>query len=176
MLPAYPEAMQTFSFTRFMHILIISVLLLRPQTRVFDVCLAICYSFVPGKCCVPFFRYVVKPWNCTDRRSISTPSCVSQSFCLLLHHIIFGGVTRWNRLKLVEAAHTHTHTHCIVRFFWNGWAKAGCCISAIVKELAVKPFRREDWGTFLAFYTAAVQNVCSLRKLLDGDDEEKENL
>ena len=109
--PAYPGAMQTFSFTRFMHILIISVLLLRSETRVFDVCLAIWYSFIPEKCCVPVFQYVVKPWNFTHRRSISTPSCVSQSFCLVLHHIIFGGVTRWNRLKLVEAARTHTHTH-----------------------------------------------------------------
>ena len=103
--PAFSEAMQTFSFTRLMHILIISVLLLRSETRVFDVCLTVSYSFIPGK------WYVVKPWNFTDRRSISTPSFVSQSSCLVLHHIIFGGVTRWNRLKPVEAAHTHTHTH-----------------------------------------------------------------
>lgn len=50
-----------------------------------------------------------------------------------------------------------------------------CSDAAYVKELAVKPFRREDCDTFLAFFTAAVQNICSLRKLRDGDDEEKEN-
>ena len=38
----------------------ISVRLLRSETCVFDVCLAIWYSFIPEKCCVPFLRYVVK--------------------------------------------------------------------------------------------------------------------
>jgi hypothetical protein len=33
----------------------------------------------------------------------------------------------------------------------------------------------EDCGSFLAFYTAAVQNICSLRELHDNDKEEKEN-
>jgi hypothetical protein len=37
-----------------------------------------------------------------------------------------------------------------------------------------------DCGSFLAFYTAAVQNICPLRELRDDDgddddDEEKEN-
>jgi hypothetical protein len=33
----------------------------------------------------------------------------------------------------------------------------------------------EDCGSFLAFYTVAVQNISSLREFHNNDDEEKEN-
>ena len=77
----------------------------------------------PRKVLCAVFRYVVNSWNFTDRQSISTPSCFSQNYCLVLqtevfhYHIIFGGVTRWNWLKPAGAAHT---LHCEVLLTWMG--------------------------------------------------------
>jgi hypothetical protein len=101
----------------------------------------------PRKVICAFFRYVVKPWNFSDRRStrylhsflglpVSVYYCRQKYFIITLYSVTLFAETGLNQLKLRACAHarTHTHTHTHTTL-WGSFEMNGRRLGAAYRHL-----------------------------------------